>query len=459
MGEQDDIVEQQQRLLKIHRQTLAVYIEQRAKFGTTYLPSSVVSGIHEVRDEIRRIKTILRGWSVSMEDYPDDEENLELSQADHPHRLSQLKHLQYIYRLRDDLNSRNTGHWLSNNAILFIARESLRTIRTELHTQDGQIFSGLMPFSDLNIQVISKEIIDFPRLTFRYSDIQDRTIDLGRRLYNLIIPQPVKQGFQTMQDAKVDLVIDPDLQHLPWEIMHDEERFLCFEYGFGRYLIPRMTANSVQEMIGNVQNTTIHAGDVPERNINLLIVCPENNTNNREIDTIREIFYRNTKTVKNTSILTGEFATRDRFFDLLYRGQDIIHCIGDGFYNSNDSRSGLMLHDKFLEGLLDFDIIANVASQHQKSLFFLNICNSASEYGAGYHLALNNEQNKFTVISSLTWIESTLGTHFARIFYSEILAGTPFGEALRLAKIDSSVHLPTTSWWSYVLYGDPSEHI
>lgn len=71
MATQDEI-EDQKALLETHRQTLTIYLRQLAKTGTAHAPPGLMHGINEARENIRRIKAILRSWSVSIEDHPDD---------------------------------------------------------------------------------------------------------------------------------------------------------------------------------------------------------------------------------------------------------------------------------------------------------------------------------------------------------------------------------------------------
>ena len=71
MPNQEEIDAQQQ-LLETHRRTLARWIGQRATFGL-HTPPHVFEGIDQARDEIRRVKGILRGWDVAVADHPDDE--------------------------------------------------------------------------------------------------------------------------------------------------------------------------------------------------------------------------------------------------------------------------------------------------------------------------------------------------------------------------------------------------
>ena len=62
----------QQRLLATHRRTLTILLEQQAVHTTAFTPPSVVHGITEARTQIQRIKAVLRGWGVPVDDAPDD---------------------------------------------------------------------------------------------------------------------------------------------------------------------------------------------------------------------------------------------------------------------------------------------------------------------------------------------------------------------------------------------------
>ncbi len=67
----DDIAHQQE-LLRINRRNLALYLQQRDLQGAAFVTPAVANGIVEARANIARIKGILRGWGVAVEDHPDD---------------------------------------------------------------------------------------------------------------------------------------------------------------------------------------------------------------------------------------------------------------------------------------------------------------------------------------------------------------------------------------------------
>lgn len=66
-------VDNQRELLDAHRRTLAIYLKQRAQLGSAHAPPGVENGIREARAAIRRIKAVLRGWAVAVDNHPDDE--------------------------------------------------------------------------------------------------------------------------------------------------------------------------------------------------------------------------------------------------------------------------------------------------------------------------------------------------------------------------------------------------
>jgi len=65
-------IEHQQGLLRIHRRNLAHYLEQQARFGEALVPVNIVNGIEEEQANIGRIKSILRGWGITITDHPND---------------------------------------------------------------------------------------------------------------------------------------------------------------------------------------------------------------------------------------------------------------------------------------------------------------------------------------------------------------------------------------------------
>jgi hypothetical protein len=58
--------------LRIHRANLALYRRQMALLGSAHVTPAVIHGIAEALQNIQRIKQILRGWDVAVDDHYDD---------------------------------------------------------------------------------------------------------------------------------------------------------------------------------------------------------------------------------------------------------------------------------------------------------------------------------------------------------------------------------------------------
>ena len=67
-------IAQSQERLATHRATLAIRLTQQAALGSAHAPPEVAHDIREARTAIAQLKATLRGWGVSVEDLPDDED-------------------------------------------------------------------------------------------------------------------------------------------------------------------------------------------------------------------------------------------------------------------------------------------------------------------------------------------------------------------------------------------------
>ncbi len=75
-GPDDDIgaeVEHQRGLLKIRRMNLLTYLQQKEQLEPGQAPPIVIHSIQHSRTEIQRIKAILRGFGVAVDDLPEEE--------------------------------------------------------------------------------------------------------------------------------------------------------------------------------------------------------------------------------------------------------------------------------------------------------------------------------------------------------------------------------------------------
>jgi len=76
-GPDDDIageVQHQRKLLMIHRKNLMIYLSQQEQFVAGQTSPAVLNALERTRKELQRIKAILRGFGVVVDDIPGEEE-------------------------------------------------------------------------------------------------------------------------------------------------------------------------------------------------------------------------------------------------------------------------------------------------------------------------------------------------------------------------------------------------
>jgi hypothetical protein len=83
MPTQEEIAQQYELLAK-HRRRLHYLLGQQANLGRGFTPPGVGIDIEDARTEIKRIKTILRGWGAEVDDLPDDGETIHKATVPQP---------------------------------------------------------------------------------------------------------------------------------------------------------------------------------------------------------------------------------------------------------------------------------------------------------------------------------------------------------------------------------------
>jgi hypothetical protein len=74
-GPDNDIAEEvatQRGLLKIHRTNLSIYLKQQSEYVEGQVPPVIIHSLNLNRNAIQRIKAILRGFGVEVDDLPEE---------------------------------------------------------------------------------------------------------------------------------------------------------------------------------------------------------------------------------------------------------------------------------------------------------------------------------------------------------------------------------------------------
>lgn len=333
----------------------------------------------------------------------------------------------------------------SKNVLLHISLDSLESIRATLQMYNQKAVSGLMPF---NQDELTKIVAEFPQLAFRYSEdfIVKHDIDAGNKLYNLTLSQPVRQALEKLEFSVIELIVEPELQCLPWELMHNGVYFLSLKHDICRRVTSENDSRKLEKVAETSDNKIRKTNKTVKRflfpdsdKLRFLMILGEDSHGNVEADMVRQLFIEYRQDT-NWMVLYG--AKRHEVLNQLYSGQDIIH------FMSHAATDGIPLSD----GILDINMIREAVSQHSTNLVILSACETGLSKSSGYQLALDG----INVLCTLTWISPNLGQTITSAFYKNVLAGKSFSESLRLAKNDV---YPMLGWWGFILYGNPLESL
>jgi CHAT domain len=295
--------------------------------------------------------------------------------------------------------------------------------------------------------------------------------DLGETLFDLVLPRYVADDLR-IPDLFIEVGTDESLLHYPWELMRDDEGFLCLRHYVGRF-VNLESPLKINEQFPMIEETV---------DLNVLLICvpqPQPYKNYRFdklaaaeaerqaiMDTFEAVGIR-------PDVLLGRDATwngiRSALRDKAYQ---IVHFTGHAFFDEKQPReSGLVVHD----GLLTTMSLTSWLKLHRAVLCFVNGCETArgtdaAQGGMGaenlsdlhrryniYGLAKPFLESGAYLLGTRWNLSDRGGALFASTFYRHLLdSGAPIGKAIREARRAVQEENPGDfAWASYVYYGDP----
>lgn len=297
---------------------------------------------------------------------------------------------------------------------------------------------------------------------------------LGQRLFGAL-PAPVRAWLRRL-DAP--LVISTNDHELPWELLHDDLRFLALSCPVGRRLIEPVQAHRYEtHEPGHAWERAMSSDEGEDAGWTpgvraLFIANPTGDLEAavEEAETLADLI-ENQPGAHPPRILCHRRATRKAVLGALSGGEhDLIHYAGHAFFDPRDpGASGLILSgDEVL-----------TAREIQESLrghpvVFLNGCESARSQalyaadGSTGTLAYSGLTARGLASAFIgggarafvgaLWVTHDDGAHrFARRFYRRALSGETMGEALRWARERGREEAPDDPIWaSFALYGAPT---
>ena len=353
-----------------------------------------------------------------------------------------------------------------------VLKDRLRTLLQEEHTKDPQVYSAL-----IDLALTTRDLTTSRPHTLRFLALSDRaraevTVqdnqpelitqliqrsittqtfnqDIAKTLFELLIPLDLKESLRSLEN--VAFILDEVTANYPWELMIDTDKPLCVRAGVIRQL------QTVDYDTRARDSTTRHA---------FVVGNPLTPSQYRELSGAMEEAMLVAGLLEKADY-RAEFArTRlgasEVFKQLFARPYRIIHIAAHGHYSEADighvgAKAGVVLSD----GL--FLTAAEIATMDPiPELVFLNCCHLGQMGGTAYNkmaASISSEliRKGVRAVVAAGWpVQDDAALCFAGSFYRELLAGRPFGLALKVARQKTWDEFPSSNTWgAYQAYGDP----
>lgn len=295
--------------------------------------------------------------------------------------------------------------------------------------------------------------------------------ELGRQLFELTLPRLVRSDLRK-EGLFIELGTDEDLLHLPWELMHDGDDFICLKHYVGRYVNMRRTPELQARVLPN------SGSDLGRLRV-LLIAVPRPKPQDGQVFEELPSVEAERDAILTTlgdlgvqaEVLSGPDATGTRVLRALRDTYQIVHFSGHAIFDARAANaSAVVLDDRKLSvGRL---IVA--LAEQPAVLCVINACETTrsvapvpggpegalswqDQYNM-YGLARAFLENGAYVLGSRWKLPDVSARRFAEEFYRSFLGnGDPIGRAITVARqaVSQAATSDDFSWASYVYYGDP----
>lgn len=314
-----------------------------------------------------------------------------------------------------------------------------------------------IPVSKERIGAQCREIVEMLNRVNRQGrltrDVLFKLRETGQAIRDELFTSTVKEKIKETDAKHLMLILDDQLVHIPWELLHDGQQFLCQQFSMGRLVKTRQTILGTRtRALGRPFKMLILAD--PEGN--LKGACEEGVQIRNFMDKFKDFV---SVSMRSDGITTDFIRGKIRNFDL-------VHFAGHAEYDpKNPGENGWLLSD----GILKAKEIANLAGTgSMPALIFANACQSARS--EEWSISEHSQHEIFGLANAfmLSGVKHYIGTfweildepssRFAVECYKQALSGKTVGEAVREARLTliKEYGEETIVWASYLLYGDPT---
>lgn len=284
-------------------------------------------------------------------------------------------------------------------------------------------------------------------------DILLKLHDIGQIIYDDIFSISIKEKLKNTRAEYLCLNLDERLVHIPWELLHNGDQFLCQRFAMGRIVKTR------QSLLGSWNRELGRPLNV------LLLADPTGDLKGAYAEGIQIRDYLDHFVDYFNVAFRSDHVRADSLRQKM-RNFDIVHFAGHADYHpENPDESGWRLSEINLKAK---DILKMAGTSAMPALIFSNSCQSART--EEWALANDFQDDIFGLANAflLSGVKHYVGTfweiidepsrRFALEFYKALVAGNAIGESIRQARksLIKEYGEETIVWASYLLYGDPT---
>ena len=280
-----------------------------------------------------------------------------------------------------------------------------------------------------------------------------RLRDVGQLFRDELFTPEVKEKVIKTEADHLILQLDDHLVHIPWELIHDGQQFLCQKFNMGRLVKTRQAVlRSRARSLGRPFKM-------------LILVDPRGDLEGAhqegmELRDFMDRFKDHVTVSFRSSDITADFLRQK------IRNFDVVHFAGHAEYHAeNPADSGWRLSDGVFSAK---DIMKLTGTAAMPALVFSNACQSARTEEWRIKEEFQGEIFGLANAFILSGVKHYIGTfweildepssRFALECYRHALSGMTVGEAVRQARLSliKDYGEETIVWASYLLYGDPT---
>ena len=331
-------------------------------------------------------------------------------------------------------------------------------LKLSLHT-DGKGQETVSSYEELpiNEEKIKKACDQITQTLKRATTVKgekslDMLVSAGQTLYDVLLTSEIKTKLSTSEINYLVFNVQDSLVHIPWELLHDGQTFLCLKFATGRRVFSRVKPSDVKRP-GSLRPKVTIISDP----------CGNLSAAEREGRILLERLSSN----ERISVALKSGAKQDYIRNTL-RDSEIIHFCGHADYIDEDPlNSGWLLAD----GKLTASDISQMAES--KSVFPLLIFANACQSGRTEEWAHQGQNMLFGLASAFlhAGVQHYIGTiwdvldqgseEFASKFYESLLEGKTIGMAQKDARntLFKNGDEGILVWASYVFYGNPASYV